>query len=161
MTPLLTLLSHEVDVTSLQIRSTLLGDLDVNADNVFTFPRGLLGFPECRQFALMRGAREGLFWLQSMEYSTLAFLLIDPFAVEADYSFDVSPAQLVEIGQGEPADIGLLAVVTLPANRGELPTVNLQGPLVINFKTRRAKQIVSQEADFSVRRPVDLGRVVA
>jgi len=73
----------------------------------------------------------------------------------------VPPSQIVEIGAGDPSDIGLLAVVTLPANRGELPTVNLQGPLVINFRTRRAKQIVSQEADFSVRRPVDLNRVVA
>lgn len=161
MTPL-TLVSREPAAPRMtQIRSTLLGDLDVATDNVFTFPKGLLGFPECRRFALLRGARDGLFWLQSMEYSTLAFLLIDPFAVEADYSFDVPPSQIIEIGAGDPADIGLLAVVTLPANRGELPTVNLQGPIVINFRTRRAKQIVSQEADFSVRCPVDLHRVVA
>lgn len=146
---------------TVQIRSALLGDLEVQPDNIFTFPRGLLGFPECRRFALLRGARDGMFWLQSMEYSTLAFLLIDPFTVEAGYSFDVQPSQILELGASGPADIGLLAVVTLPADRSELPTVNLQGPIVINFNTRRAKQIVSQEADFSVRRPVDLARVVA
>lgn len=160
MTPLALVTSEPAGAVS-QIRSTLLGDLDVRNENIFTFPKGMLGFPECRRFALMRGERDGLFWLQSMEYATLAFLLVDPFQVESSYSFDVPPSHLAEIGGGDPADVGLLAVVTLPANRGDLPTVNLQGPIVVNFRTRRAKQVVSGEGDFSVRRPVDLARLVA
>jgi len=146
---------------SVHIRSGVFGDLDIRTEDVLFFPKGMLGFPECRRFALLRGEREGLFWLQSMEYATLAFLLVDPFVVERGYSFDVPPAQLLELGANDPSDIGLLAVVTLPANRSDMPTVNLQGPLIINFRTRRAKQLVSMEGDFSVRCPVDLARVVA
>jgi flagellar assembly factor FliW len=51
--------------------------------------------------------------------------------------------------------------VTLPANQGQLPTVNLQGPLVINFKSRCAKQVVSGDDQHAVRRPLDLATLVA
>lgn len=157
MTPL-ALMSDEATVT---VRSTLLGDLEVAPDHLISFPSGLLGFPECREFALLRGARDGLFWLQSTQYTTLAFVLVDPFTVEQGYSFDVSPRQIADLGAADPSDIGLLAIVTLPESRAQQPTVNLQGPLLINFRTRRAKQVVCQDCDYSVRRPVDLTRLVA
>ncbi len=143
------------------VESQLLGALNVLPSDVLLFPTGLLGFPECRRFALLRGGGDGLFWLQSMEYSTLAFLLVDPFTIESDYSFDVQPSQIADLGPADPADVGLLSVVTLPANRDEQPTVNLQGPLIINFKTRQAKQVVSGDDLYGVRRPLDLARFVA
>jgi flagellar assembly factor FliW len=48
-----------------------------------------------------------------------------------------------------------------PLWRHAHPTVNLQGPLLINFKTRQAKQVVSGDEQFGVRCPVDLHRLVA
>jgi len=143
------------------VESNLLGELHVKPSDVLLFPAGLLGFPECRRFALLRGGREGLFWLQSMEYPTLAFLLADPFTIDSSYSFDVQPSQIADLGADDLADVGLLSVVTLPASRDEQPTVNLQGPLLINFKTRQAKQVVSGDEQFGVRCPVDLHRLVA
>lgn len=149
------------DNAEIVVPSDLLGELRVRETDLLHFPSGMLGFPECRRFALLRGGRDGLFWLQSMEYSALVFLLVDPFSIEENYSFDVQPSQIAELGPGESSDIGLLSVVTLPAESGRLPTVNLQGPLVINFKTRFAKQVVSGDDQYAVRRPLDLARLVA
>jgi flagellar assembly factor FliW len=149
------------DDAEIVVHSDLLGDLTVRSNELLHFPSGMLGFPDCRRFALLRGGRDGLFWLQSMEYSALVFLLVDPFAIEKNYSFDVQPVQIAELGPGESSDIGLLSVVTLPASSGGLPTVNLQGPLVINFKTRYAKQVVSGDDQHSVRQPLDLASLVA
>lgn len=145
----------------LAVRSDLLGNLEVRSSDVFSFPKGMLGFPECRQFALLRGARDGLYWLQSLDYSALAFLLVDPFTVMSNYAVDVEPWQVADLGGGEPSDLGVLAIVTLPSQRGELATVNLQGPLALNFKTRRGKQIICTEDTHGVRCPVDLQRFVA
>lgn len=145
----------------LSVRSDLLGDLEVRSSDVFAFPKGMLGFPECRRFALLRGARDGLYWLQSLEYSALVFLLVDPFTVVQNYSVDVEPWQVSDLGGAEPSDIGVLAIVTLPSQRGETATVNLQGPLAFNFSTRRAKQIICTEDVRGVRCPVDLNRFVA
>ena len=143
------------------VESKLLGELSVKPSDLLLFPSGLLGFPECRRFALLRGGGEGLFWLQSMEYPTLAFLLADPFTIDDSYAFDVQPSQIADLGDADLADVGLLSVVTLPSSRDEQPTVNLQGPLVINFKTRQAKQVVSGDDQYGVRCPVDLHRLVA
>src|SRR4051812_40115837 len=123
----LTLVGAEAE--ALTMHSDLLGNLQLASSDVFQFPQGILGFPECRQFALLRGNHEGLFWLQSMEYSALAFLLVDPFSVVTNYVVDVPASHLAELGAAEPSDIALLSMVTLPTTRGELPTVNLQGPL--------------------------------
>jgi flagellar assembly factor FliW len=161
MTPSpLTAGSDEADVTI--VRSDLFGELHVRSVDSLLFPTGMLGFPECRRFALLRGEREGLFWLQSMEYSTLTFLLVDPFmVVDGGYAFDVQPSQIVDLGAPSAAEIGLLAVVTLPTSSDAQPTANLQGPLVINFTSRRAKQLVSGDDQYGVRCPVDLSRLVA
>jgi len=155
----LSLIAPEVE--ELAVHSDLLGDLKLQSSDVFLFAQGILGFPECRRFALLRGIHDGLYWLQSMEYSALAFLLVDPFTVVDDYAADVPQSQLVDLGAASATDIAILAMVTLPSASGEMPTVNLRGPLAINFRTRRAKQIVSHDGDYSVRCPVDLTRLVA
>jgi len=140
----------------LKVHSDLLGDLQILSRDALHFEQGILGFPECRRFALVRAEHDSLFWLQSIEYSTLVFLLVDPFAVVNGYAIDVAPSQLADLGAYRPADIGLLSVVTLPSVPGEQPTANLQGPIAINFATRNAKQLVMSETDFGVRVPVDL-----
>ncbi len=155
----LTLVGAESE--ELTVRSDLLGELKLRSTDVFLFAQGILGFPECRCFALLRGTRDGLYWLQSMEYSALAFLLVDPFTVVDDYAADVPSSKLADLGAANATDIAILAVVTLPNASGDCPTVNLRGPLAINFGTRRAKQIVTHEGDYSVRCPVDLARLVA
>jgi flagellar assembly factor FliW len=139
-----------------KVHSDLLGDLEIRSRDALHFNQGILGFPECRRFALVRAEHDGLFWLQSIEYSTLVFLLVDPFAVVTGYSIDVAPSQLADLGAYRPADIGLLSVVTLPSAPGDQPTANLQGPIAINFATRNAKQLVLSETDFGVRVPIDL-----
>lgn len=155
----LTLVASEPEL--LAVRSDLLGNLEVRSTDVFSFPKGVLGFPECRRFALLRGARDGLYWLQSLDYTALAFLLVDPFTVMSSYAIDVEPWQVADLGAADPSDLGVLAIVTLPSQRGELATVNLQGPLALNFKTRRAKQIICTDDAHGVRCPVDLERFVA
>lgn len=150
----------DAEPAELSVRSDLLGELKIRSGDALHFPNGLLGFPECRAFALVRAEHDGLFWLQSIDYAALVFLLVDPFAVVPGYSIDVAPSQLAELGAHRPSDIGLLSVVTLPTQRGEQPTANLQGPIAINFATRNAKQLVLSETDFGVRCPVDLTQLM-
>jgi flagellar assembly factor FliW len=155
----LTLLATTPD--EFTIKSDLLGDLAIRTTDVITFTNGLLGFPETRRFALLRGSSEGLFWLQSLDHSALVFLLVDPFTVVSDYSVEVPAAYLADLGQATAADVMLLAIVTLPGTPADMPTVNLQGPLIINLAQRTAKQGVFSDVDHGVRHPVDLAQLVA
>jgi flagellar assembly factor FliW len=155
----LKLIDAEPDI--LTVRSDLLGDLQVRSAETMYFANGLLGFPECRRFALLRGDHDGLFWLQSLEYSALVFLLVDPFVAVNGYSIDIAPTQLADLGAYRPADIALLSVVTLPATANEPATANLQGPIAINFATHAAKQLVLSETDFGVRVPIDIEQLTS
>ena len=143
------------------VDSDLLGLLGVPAQAIFTFPSGIFGFPECRRFALVTAGRDGLFWLQSLEHATLAFLLADPFQFFPSYSVELGAGDRAELAVSEAADVAVLCVVTLPRSRDEAPTANLQGPVALNFHSGLARQLALPESTWGTRRPLDLGRANA
>jgi flagellar assembly factor FliW len=120
------------------------------------FPEGLVGLPQCRRFLLSRAAAPGTFWLESADTEGLAFLLVDPFPLFENYSVQLADEDLRVLGGGTPADIAVLAIVTLPAEPGGTSTANLQAPLAFNLRTGRARQIILPRSDFGVRCPFAL-----
>ena len=143
--------------TEFLVRSDLLGDFSIPAGSTIEFPTGLLGFPDCRRFALVRAGTDSAYWLQSLDHSALVFLLVDPFPHFADYSVEIPTTDLGDLAAESPADLAVLAIVTLPAPGIDArPTANLQGPVAVNLRERRGKQIISGESDYGVRCPFDL-----
>src|SRR5918992_1016899 len=70
----------------MEIETTRFGRLTVDDDRIITFPRGLLGFPDRTQFALIQTGEENyFFWLQSVEDANLAFVVTDPTIFFKDY----------------------------------------------------------------------------
>jgi flagellar assembly factor FliW len=143
---------------NVNIESEVLGSIAVDPGAILNFAQGVLGFPDCRTFALIPSGRDGFFWLQSTEFPSLSFLLADPFMFFDGYSVDVALPDLTDLDAKTSSDVAILGIVTLPRERDEAPTVNLQGPLAINLRTQRGKQMVLPESDFGVRSPLDLGR---
>lgn len=136
------------------VTSDLLGLVNPAQESTFTFPTGLFGFPECRQFTLLTAGRPGMFWLQSLEHSALTFLLADPFPFFDGYSIELGASdrkelQLHDDGNGD--DVAVLVIVTLPRTRDELPTANLQGPIAVNFASRMGRQLALSEGSWGVR----------
>ena len=76
-----------------------------DAPSTFTvdvhFAQGLFGFPECRDFALIAAPRPGYYWLQSREFPTLAFLLVDPFLHFDEYAVDLGEGDSAALGAGD------------------------------------------------------------
>jgi flagellar assembly factor FliW len=146
---------------TMTIQSDLLGTLHVEPGELLDFADGIFGFPDCHRFALVATEREGMYWLQSADHSTLAFLLIDPFLHFEGFEVELGAAERAELGADEPADVAILSIVTLPPSRAERPTANLQGPLAVNLRTRRALQLALAESRWGVRCAVDLAKATA
>lgn len=144
--------------TTVTVTSELLGEVQVPEESVFDFPHGLYGFEDARRFVLLPAEREGLFWLQSMDFTALAFLLADPFRWVEDYNVDLPDAELVALAPADAADVAVLAIVTLPRNSEEQPTANLQGPVTLNVRKRVGRQIVIQDSVYDIRHELDLFR---
>jgi flagellar assembly factor FliW len=135
------------------VASDILGTLSVDSTSILNFPRGLLGFPECRSFVLLPSERTHVYWLQSADYSSLAFLLVDPFIFFEGYTLDLAATDL---HAASPNEVSVLAIVTLPGDPGERPTANLQGPVVINTPLCEGTQVVLAESSYGIRESFDL-----
>lgn len=142
------------------VRSDLFGTLDITDDDLIEFPEGLLGFPECRSWAVLRGTKDGSAWLQSADHSTLIFLLVDPFAFFDGYSAELSEGELRRLGVHDAAEIAVFSIVTLPSSGESICHANLQGPLVLNLGARRGIQVVLGEVPYGVRAPIPLSALI-
>ncbi len=146
----------ESEPATLQIASRALGDIVVSAAWVMHLPQPLGGFPLHRDFALIPAARNGLWWLQSLQDPDLTFLLGDPFIVDADYAFDLGEVERAALRIERESDAFGLTMVTLPSASGSDATANFRAPLVFNLARRLVLQVVSRDDAHSVRRPIDL-----
>lgn len=137
------------------VKSRVLGEIHVDPDGMLRFPHGVLGFPEARDFALVSTSRQGFYWLQSVEHDTLTFLVLDPFVHVPDFSIDIPDDQLGVLGT-DATEIVVLGVVTLPTSPDEPPTVNLQGPLLINARKGVGRQLILADSPWGLRYSIDL-----
>jgi flagellar assembly factor FliW len=129
------------------------GEIEIEDRQRITFPRGLFGFEELREFAFLDSTQQPFYWLQSLERVEVAFVLIDPLFFRPDYAPDVDPAEIEEIGAGDREDLLVFAIVTIPATAARM-TANLQGPLLLNRRTRTGRQCISADPRWGVRHVV-------
>jgi flagellar assembly factor FliW len=126
-----------------------------DADREFFFPEGVLGFPTPRYFTLNPyvppdGSPSPFFLLQARD-DDLCFPLISPALVTAGYDVSAPSDLLVKLGATVPDELATFAIVTL-RDRVEEITVNLQGPLIVNPRSRLGLQIVAEQ--YPLRQPL-------
>ncbi len=136
----------------MKVKTTRFGEIEVVQERVITFPHGVLGFPDSRDFALVQTNDEGnFFWLQSIERPELAFVVCDPLLFVPDYQVPVKTDDLEKIDLGSLDDAQVMIIVN---KIGQSLTGNLQGPLVINTLNHQGKQLVLSEKKYSTRHPL-------
>ena len=137
-----------------QCRSSRFGTLEINDDSVLTFPSGLLGFPESRRYVILDHDTEAPFkWLQSLDEPALAFVIIDPDLLLADYHIELAGDALAEVQGNEESDLATAVILTIPSEDPGRMTANLRGPLLMNQRTKLCKQLVLSD-EFPTRHPL-------
>ena len=120
-------------------------------------PAGLLGFPAVKEYLIVDSEPElPVRWLQAREELPLAFAITDPLIVLPDYWVDLTPLDLMDVGAHTTTDLFLVAIVTLPRETTPYPTVNLQGPVLINRANSWAKQLVLVQGVYHTHHPLTL-----
>jgi flagellar assembly factor FliW len=134
----------------MKIATKAYGAVELDERQRLHFPEGVLGFVNLRDWVLMDAAEQPFYWLQSVERQEVAFVLLDPRVFRPDYAPGVEPEELAEIGIQAPEDSLLFSIVTVPEDPNRM-TANLQGPVIINRKTRVGRQCVSLDPRWHVR----------
>ena len=143
----------------MDIETLRFGKIAVQEDKVITFPRGILGFAKNKQYLLFPHSEGSpFFWLQSVEDGDLAFVVMNPQLVKADYSIDVDENVMNELEAKQKADLEVVCIVTIPRNDPKRMTINLLGPIIINAKSRSAMQIICDKQSYSHQHPVVSGQ---
>lgn len=134
----------------MQIQTTRFGVLDVKDDEVLTFTQPIIGFQEYRRFVLVPVPTDkSIRWLQSVDSSELAFLLIEPHFVMPDYKITLNPHELAEMAVTSVDELEIYTLLVVPEDLSKVRT-NLKAPILINPKQRLGKQTVLEKSDYPI-----------
>jgi flagellar assembly factor FliW len=136
--------------TSVIIKTGRFGQLSIKASEQILFPNGILGFPDLKKFCLVDPGDDTLIvWLQSLDEPSIAFPALEPKIFKPEYAARLSAHELRDLKLEMVHQSAVFSILTIPEDVSQM-TANLKAPIVINLKEQIAKQVVLQEAEYSI-----------
>lgn len=125
--------------------------MPIGPENVFQFPEGLPAFEDAKQFVfLCKPETSPFIFMRAIEPLDLGFVCIDPFLICPEYKPRISDADTAFLGLNSPDDVLLLSIVTANTDV-QKTTANLQGPLAVNLRTCKGRQIICDGQGYPIR----------
>ncbi|MDE7017704.1 MAG: flagellar assembly protein FliW [Lachnospiraceae bacterium] len=140
----------------MKVTTKVFGEITIDDDRIITFPKGIVGFPQLTDFALLHDSDRGtdsIHWLQSIQEPGFAMPVMDPLIVCPDYNPEVDDELLKHLGELDPEELLVLVTVTVPKDLTKM-SVNLRGPIVINAGQKTATQVIVEGDDYQVKFPI-------
>lgn len=140
----------------MEITTKVFGQITIDDDKIINFPRGIVGFPELTEFALVHDKDKGtetIHWLQSIQEPGFAMPVMDPLLVCPEYNPEVDDELLGHLGKISDEELLVLVTVTVPKDLTKM-TVNLKGPIVINAAEKKAAQVIVEGDQYQVKFPI-------
>jgi len=135
----------------MKINTEKFGTIEFEERAVISFSEGVLGFQKCKDYILLNADENSPFkWLQSIEDMSLAFLLIDPNTFKQDYKVKLDNSAKEALGISTKEDFAVFVIVVIQKDPTK-STANLLGPIVLNVKNQKAKQLVLNDTDYSTK----------
>lgn len=128
----------------IKINTAYFGEIEVNENEMLELEEGMLGFELLKKYVLITDQEIFLEWLQSVE-EEISFAVVDPFLVTPSYEFEIPQQVLDKLEIQDVADVAIRTVVVLPEDLRKIRT-NLQAPVIINTKNRKAMQILLDDS---------------
>jgi flagellar assembly factor FliW len=132
----------------MKINTRIFGEIEIAEDKIITFEEGIIGFPDCKKFALIynqeRDSHKSINWMQSLDEPAFALPVMDPLLVKEDYNPMVEDELLKSLGDLNEENTFILVTVTVPQDLKEI-SVNLKAPLIINAQECKACQLIIED----------------
>lgn len=138
----------------MNIETKNFGLVSYNEEDVLHFDDGIPGFEGLRSFILLSVDEYTPFkWLQSLDDTDIAFVVIDPKVVVKDYEvrIDEETVKLLEIK--DINHVLVFAIVVIP-DEIEKMTANLKAPIIINAENNKGMQILLDNDDYMIKHPI-------
>ncbi len=141
----------------MKIKTTRFGELEVDKKDILTFKDGLLGYDNLKKyFVVDPGDQTLILWLQSIDDEKTAFPIIEPKIFDPDYTVKLLPAEFQSLNLESLSNASIYTILTIPKVVTEM-SANLKAPIIINNKSKKARQIVLQDSKLQIKAPVYKG----
>lgn len=137
----------------MEISTKYFDQISISKDSIITFDKGIYGFEDFKKYVLINFelGTDDLMCLQSMDEKDLAFVLVNPFNLKADYSPSLTEADADDLEiTDETEGVFCYTICSMKDNINE-NTVNLKSPIIINPENLKAKQIILETKEYTVR----------
>ena len=139
------------EFSAMRIDTQRFGTLQLQTDQLFLFPQGLIGMESLRHWALLPDFENpSVAWLQSASRGDRAIALISPRAFFDDYRVRVSRRELGCLHLKAGAE--LYVMTTVSGHVGKLST-NLRSPILVNLSRRLGCQVIA-DASQPIQQPL-------
>ncbi len=130
------------------------GEHDVTDEQIIYFPNGIIGFEDAKKFVIIDDEDSEPFrWLISLDKKEFGFPVLDPSIVIDNYEEEFPPRLAKQLKNGGSL-LGVFCVVTLKGEAGNI-TINLKGPIVVDYENREGKQIILTADELPVSHPLN------
>lgn len=135
----------------MKIKTSRFGELEVDKKDIIEFTEGLLGFENLKKFFIVDpGDQTLILWLQSVDSADTALPIIEPKIFQPNCLIKLLPVELNSLSLDNLQNASVYTVLTIPQNVTDM-SANLKAPIIINNKTKFARQIVLQDSKLEVR----------
>lgn len=144
----------------IEFESKIFGKLQIDENETFEFPSGVLGFPDNKRFFFLRIVSDELPFpveiMHSFDTNNLAFLVTDPFYIVPTYSILASPKELEEIKIRDISEVAIRVILKVEGK--DKVTCNLIAPIILNTKEKLGKHLVLEGPDELLEVEIDMGK---
>lgn len=140
----------------MRLTTRIFGEIEIEDSKIIHFPKGIIGFPDMTQFALMHDKDKdsnAIRWLQSLDEPTFAMPVMDPLYVKPDFNPVVEEDTIKDLLPMDDDEMLVLVTVTVPQDLTKM-TVNLKGPIIINSGSCVAAQVIIDDENYPVKYPI-------
>ena len=137
-----------------EVNTRIFGKIGIEDDKIIKFEKGILGFPDLKDFTLIFNSEKGetstIKWLQSIDEPGFAMPVLNPELVKPGYEPVFPEDLLLPLGELKDDNILMLVTVTVPSDVKKT-TVNLRAPIIINTDNMKALQLICEDESLSIK----------
>jgi len=138
----------------MNIKTKNFGLVSYNEEDVLYFDDGIPGFEGLKSFILLSVDEYTPFkWLQSLDDTDIAFVIIDPKVVVKDYKVEINEETVKLLDIKDLNHILVFAIVVIP-DEIEKMTANLKAPIIINAENNKGMQIIMDNDKYMIKHPL-------
>jgi flagellar assembly factor FliW len=114
---------------------------DVSEQEIIYFPNGIIGFEDHTKFTIVEDPQFRPFsWLISLDHKDFALPMVNPFLLINEYRMQF-PDELAQELKKNGNHFEVFCIISLNGENGGT-TINLKGPILIDYLKKQGKQIV-------------------